>query len=117
MDGFLQANIAIMKQFGVDSVYNSVTEGTYDTSTGLVNNTSVQYNLKSRISLPKFSETQLPNLVGKKVQTVFILPQTFTPKPNDSIQVGTDIYTINVITTQYGYAGTVVGYKFLCVKS
>lgn len=118
MDGFLQANQSLMRTFGEPGVYEKVNTSGYDVETSTFNTELSSYSIKVRISMPKLSEINSPNLIGKEVMSVFILPDSrFIPEVNDKIKTNDAVYTVKVIIVQRGYAGVIVGYKLNCVKS
>lgn len=118
MDGFLQANMALMRQFGQDASFKKVNTSAYDVETSTFVRTEDSYSIKVRISMPKLSEINSPNLIGKEVRNIFVLPDNrFIPEVNDLIDVGSEKFTVVNILVQQGYAGTIVGYKLNCVKS
>lgn len=118
MDGFLQANQALMRSFGQNALFKKVNTTSYDVDTSSFNTEISSFQIKARLSYPKLSEINSPNLIGKEVMNIFVLPdQRYIPEVNDLIEINSNNYTVKTIIVQRGYAGTIVGYKLNCVKS
>jgi hypothetical protein len=117
MDGFLQANQSLMRQFGETATYKKIYPAVYDVNTSSVGSTESNFEILARVSMPRLSEQESPNLIGKDSRAIFVLPDSrYIPEVNDKIQVKTVFYTVKSVITQQGYAGTIVGYKLLCVR-
>jgi len=118
MNPYLLASKQAVSLHGIAIVYNSITNGTYSTSTKTSSRSVTSYNLNAYPKQIKATQYNYPTLVGKEVIMFYIVNDSlsFTPKVADTITYNSSEYKIDSIQTHVAQ-GTLVLYRIVAVKA
>lgn len=116
MNQFSKASINAIARNGTTVTYKSVSNGTYDPSTGSVSSNELSKTLKTYPKHIKFTTFNHPELIGKEgILFYFAATSTFVPKLSDVVVYNSGNYTVQSIQSHFA-AGEVVLYRVLTIK-
>ena len=116
MNQFSKASISAISRNGTTVTYKSVSNGTYDPSTGLITSNEVSKTVKAYPKHIKFTTFNHPDLIGKEgILFYFAATCTFIPKLSDIVVYNSSNYIVQSIQSHFA-AGEVVLYRVLTIK-
>lgn len=116
--GFQQATQRLVNRFGKQVTYTSKGAATYNIDTGGVTTaTDKNFTVVAAESMPRWRDTQQPNLVGKKIVVFYIstldICNRFTPKVGDYLIHNAVTYYVQDVMLQNGNGGVPAGYRLV----